>query len=584
MALSASGTYTFSNATTDKNTSVSHMHLDVNYDISPISGSTKYRVVLNLKLYDDYEFNWNGQSKCTVMVNGKSSEQTIKVPLKQANVASYAGPFTFDIDLGEGNDQPVYIYVYLDFTVTTCSICNVSNTGIGSTSIHSGSGKGAGHFVGIGGLFSDTVDVEPTVTKPSISNLRMNPDLKLKDGVSTRTDWIALAADDDKGNSTNWYYSLNNGAWTEFWYGVITDLPAGTSYNIRVKTSNSAGDSNILSITARTRYATPTISNLANSNKYGSSSGISNSTSSVSVSWSASNATTYYYKLSTSSSWSSTTSKSATISSLSAGTSYTVQVYAATPDDTTSTLSIAIRTRHNIPVVSLAYDSRGLETLKFNWSSDKALGSSYYNIDGGNWINLNQTGTTGSFAVSGFSPNTTHTIGFYGISTSTYDTLTSASKTASGTTFERATLAVKGDCIFGETLTITVTNPSGKAISVNAKATGNNKTPNYDFSLTAAAGDKTITFTQEQLDAIYKCYTNTNKVTLSYVITTTGESKTWDASAVTADLVLTGIVKTVYAGVNNKPRRGQMWYGVNNKPRRAILWVGDSNNKPRRCT
>jgi hypothetical protein len=174
------------------------------------------------------------------------------------------------------------------------------------------------------------------------------------------------------------------------------------------------------------------------------------------------------------------------------------------------------------------------------------------------------------------------------MSAPTYDLIISESSKEQ-MTYNVATFTIKSGHVFGNPYVITVTNPSSRNITFkfsvsNKNTSGTDK--EYSFELTPSNGDKTITFTQQQLDEIYRCFNNTsNEVETGFVLETKGESKTWYSPASAGIMTLTGIAKTMWTSINSTPRRGQMWYGDStNKPRRAILWVGDSNNKPRRCT
>ena len=264
MALSASGTVTFNGADTDYGSKASGLHLDVEYSIVPITGTTSYRVTLNLKHYNTWSMNWEqGASYLKVQINEKSSTQNVNVPLTGTSSSSTAGPFTFDIDLGVGNNQPVRMYVYLDYTRTACGICDkygvMNYVGPGSNSNHPAYASATtGHYKGIGGWFSDTVDVEPTIVKPTIGSLVNSNKYNNKDGVSASTNSISVSWSKTAGdNITSSEYSLNGGAWTattNTTSHTFSNLSSGTSYTIKVRSKNAAGTSNELSTTIRTKY------------------------------------------------------------------------------------------------------------------------------------------------------------------------------------------------------------------------------------------------------------------------------------------------------------------------------------------
>lgn len=234
------------------------------------------------------------------------------------------------------------------------------------------------------------------------------------------------------------------------------------------------------------------------------------------------------------------------------------------------------------PVLTLKYASRTLDTLTFNWTSDKPLGSSQYRIDSGSWINSG-TGTSGTITIDKLTPNTDYTVEFKGVSTAAYGSLSSSNvPSASGVTLDMARIIGISDCIFGSGITINidkaVTNDTKLAISTF----GNNLSP--EFIIDVTAGTNTFIPTQAQLDQMYRCFSNSNSIPLYFNLKTIGQWKEWFDDEEQKSLELTGNAKTAHVGgKNNEPRRAQTWIGIGDKPRRAIVWVGDINNKPRRC-
>ena len=266
-----------------------------------------------------------------------------------------------------------------------------------------------------------------------------------------------------------------------------------------------------------------------------------------------------------------------TISGLKPGTTYKVDVYLANSKGNSATSSITIRTRNAIPVVNITLNSVDLEQLIFNWTSDKDLKSTEYKIDNGSWVQLGQTGRSGTFTAQWFDPKTTHTIHFRGTSTNALDALLSVEKSASGTTHDRAHITAIGECTFGLNISVTIKSESNKQLKVEVWTEGNSLTPRFTFD-NIGIGDRTWTFapTQDQLDQMYRCYPKSNTIPIHFLLTTHGEWKDWEDNQQDETLTLTGIAKTAHIGDNsNKPRRCQAWVGdETNTPRRAVIWVG----------
>ena len=234
------------------------------------------------------------------------------------------------------------------------------------------------------------------------------------------------------------------------------------------------------------------------------------------------------------------------------------------------------------PVVSLTYASNTMESLVFNWKSDISLASCEYKVGSGSWVNLGVTGTSGSFTVGELTPGTSYTVYFRGKSGASYGSLSSNEVNANGSTIDIARITSIGECIFGNSITIVAKKPATNTATLKIWTTGNSRTP--EFTMQILDGSNTFTPTQEQLDQIYKCFSNTNSIPIYFSLTTTGNWKNWSDTQQQKSLELTGIVKTAYVSVNNNPKRAQAFLGINNTPKRAIFWIGDENNKPRRCT
>ena len=326
----------------------------------------------------------------------------------------------------------------------------------------------------------------------------------------------------------------------------------------------------------------PTISGLTNTNKYNSDNGISASTNSISVSWTETGTVTNRYYRVNSGSWVTISSPSVTIPNLTAGTSYTIEVASSNSAGDSNYLSTTIRTRHNAPVITVTVTSRQLDSLTFSWTSDKPLASLQYRKSTEvTWIDSGTYGTSGTITISRIAPNIVYSAYFKGVSTAVYDSLDSNNAIVTTSTLDMARITSIGDCIFGNSITINVSKAVSNTTKLKIWTTGNSLKP--EFEIDVVNGANTFTPTQEQLDKMYKCFSTENSITIYFSLTTTGQWSNWTDDQQSNTLQLTGIAKTSHIGVNNTPKRAQVWIGVNGVPRRAIVWVGDANNKPRRC-
>ena len=325
-----------------------------------------------------------------------------------------------------------------------------------------------------------------------------------------------------------------------------------------------------------------TISALTNTNQYNNTSGISASTNSISIKWTESGTVENRYYRIDGGSWVSVTSPSATISNRTPGASYKIEVKSSNSAGDSNILSTTIRTRHNTPVVTLSLNSTGLDSLVLKWTSDKSLGSSQYRVGTGTWINSG-TGTSGTITINDLTPNKQYTVYFKGVSTATYDSLSSDEASENGTTLDIARITNIGDCVFGESIRVTVNKHESAVAILKIWTTVPGDATGPEISFAVVNGLNIFNPTQEQLDRMYRCFTNTNNIPIFFLLTTTGDSINWTDTQQQKSLQLTGIAKTTHFGINDTPRRAQAFMGVDNLPKRAVMWIGDENNKPRRC-
>lgn len=286
-----------------------------------------------------------------------------------------------------------------------------------------------------------------------------------------------------------------------------------------------------------------------------------------------------------------------TISNLTPGTTYKLEVYVQNSIGSTDWKSLTIRTRYEPPEISYMSHTVDLECFTINWESTKPLKSLSYKItdvaaekDLCDWTDIAITlgDTSGTFETCvddvWMYPKTEYMITFKGVSTDEYDYLDSNQPTLTDTTFDRSHITNTSSCIFGLPVDITIVGESEKRHSLKIWTEGNNLTPTFTFD-DLPKGVYTFTPTQGQLDQMYRSIPNTgNTVPIHFLLTTHGDHLDWEDTQFDTTLILTGIAKTAHVGdESNKPRRCQVWVGdENNKPRRVVMWVGDSDQKPRR--
>jgi len=89
------------------------------------------------------------------------------------------------------------------------------------------------------------------------------------------------------------------------------------------------------------------------------------------------------------------------------------------------------------------------------------------------------------------------------------------------------------------------------------------------LSKTVSTGTNAISFTDSQLDAIYKLYGSSSSLTATFVLTTAGSY----TNSKTCTITLKGNQKTIRTNVSSSWKRGKLWTNVSGTWKRAVLWT-----------
>ena len=227
--------------------------------------------------------------------------------------------------------------------------------------------------------------------------------------------------------------------------------------------------------------------------------------------------------------------------------------------------SVTIPTLLETPVInSLSLKSRTLNTLTFSYSLNKAADNVYYKLStSSSYIKIASNSASGTFSVSGLNPNTSYTINFLARNTSG-STNKDANKNVSGTTYDIGKISTLNNFVHGNNASVSITNPSGSALSLSMKIGSTTI-----LTKTVSAGSNTITFTDTQLDTIYKKYGNGNTVTATFTLTT---ANTYTNSK-SCTITLNGNQKTIRLNVSGTNKRGKLWININGTNRKAVVWI-----------
>lgn len=217
-------------------------------------------------------------------------------------------------------------------------------------------------------------------------------------------------------------------------------------------------------------------------------------------------------------------------------------------------------------------DSTGLNSITVRWNADANVDWLQYSLNGGSWTNTSGHPT---YTINNLSPGTQ-----YSIRTKIRRTdsgLWTESGTIYGTTKDIARITSVSNFNLGDTVRIKKTNPS-KALNVLRIETLNPTTT--IATRNNASNDMTITFTDAELDAIYKKMGTGNTVTVRFVIDTHGNSVYYDWADRTC--TLTGNQKTGHMKIDNDWKRIKHYIRINNEWKRCVRWI-KVNGEWKRC-
>ena len=100
---------------------------------------------------------------------------------------------------------------------------------------------------------------------------------------------------------------------------------------------------------------------------------------------------------------------------------------------------------------------------------------------------------------------------------------------------------------------------------------------NSILTKTVVTGTNSISFSDNELDKIYKLYGNSNSLTVTFIVSGGGYT-----NSKTCTVTLAGNQKTSFLKVNNSIKRAKIFVCVNGQIKRAVAWICQ-NGKIKRC-
>ncbi len=190
------------------------------------------------------------------------------------------------------------------------------------------------------------------------------------------------------------------------------------------------------------------------------------------------------------------------------------QSHTYSPGDFTPSGNLTLTKIPRYAEINSAYvESVTLTTATIRYSVSRKA-NIYCSIDKAVWGGAIVSNTTsGTFTITGLSPNTKHSFSI--LARSTESGLDKVSNEFYGTTKDIAKISAAPNVNIGNSHTITWSNPSGANISLKLCKTDNTQIINFG---TVTGTSKTVTPTAS---TIYALTPNSNNITLRYIITTT---------------------------------------------------------------
>lgn len=214
-------------------------------------------------------------------------------------------------------------------------------------------------------------------------------------------------------------------------------------------------------------------------------------------------------------------------------------------------------------IISHSLNSKTINSVKVNWSSDSTCDRVEYKIGSGSWVTVSTSSAkSGSYTISNLNPNTTYSI--YTRVRRADSQLYTTSSGLSVTTYDVAKISSASDFELGDSTTIVVSNPGNGTVNFEMKIAETSI-----LTRTLATGTNIITFTDKELDNIYKNFGINNTVSIICVLTT---NNTWSNSKIVT-CTLTGEQKTGHTNVDGIWKRTKRWINVNGTWKRTVRWV-----------
>lgn len=155
---------------------------------------------------------------------------------------------------------------------------------------------------------------------------------------------------------------------------------------------------------------------------------------------------------------------------------------------------------------------RTVNSVKFHYGAVDVMSDLYYSLDNTNWVHM----TTYTPIITGLKPETTYTI--YVQARNQADNNLRATASISATTYAIAKISSVANFEHGSNASISITNPASISSLSLVMKIGDTQI----LSRTVKTGSNTITFSDAELDNIYKKYGTASSLTATFIVSGSG--------------------------------------------------------------
>lgn len=212
-----------------------------------------------------------------------------------------------------------------------------------------------------------------------------------------------------------------------------------------------------------------------------------------------------------------------------------------------------------------------LNTVKIIWKTNESCQNIKFGIDESKMNEKNVVSAGGTEVISNLSPNTEYTV-YINFERNDSKLYLPKNQTYKIKTKDYAKITDAKNFIHGDGTSIQITNPASLSLNLEMKIGSSSI-----LTKTVATGTNSISFSDNELDKIYKLYGNSNSLTVTFIVSGGGYT-----NSKTCTVTLAGNQKTSFLKVNNSIKRAKIFVCVNGQIKRAVAWTCQ-NGKIKRC-